>query len=94
VTRSIEVSRISTSGEFAELEQDLPLYFAGFARTASEITQEQLRLTPQRTRELQTMLGPVDEVEEIVRNATCPLSGARVNRCHDSLRKPGTERKP
>jgi D-glycero-alpha-D-manno-heptose-7-phosphate kinase len=72
---SIEVKRILTSGDrLAELEQHLALYFTGFARTASEIAQEQLRLTPQRTRELQTMLGLVDEAEAVVTNPNRPLS--------------------
>jgi D-glycero-alpha-D-manno-heptose-7-phosphate kinase len=72
---SIEVKRILTAGErLADLEQHLALYFTGFARTASEIAQEQLRLTPQRTRELQTMLGLVDEAEAVVTNPNRPLS--------------------
>src|SRR5205807_6058700 len=57
---SVEVNRILTSGDrLAELEQHMALYFTGFSRTASEIAQEQIRLTPQRTRELNTMLGLV-----------------------------------
>ncbi len=72
---SIEVKQILTSRErLAELEQHIALYFTGFARTASEIAQEQLRLTPQRTRELNTMLGLVDEAEAIVTNPNRPLS--------------------
>src|SRR5579863_2355387 len=72
---SIEVKRILTSGDrLAELEQHLALYFTGFARTASEIAKEQLRLTPQRTRELQTMLGLVDEAEAVVTNPNRALS--------------------
>src|SRR5215471_19521194 len=72
---SIEVNRILTSEDrLAELEQHLALYFTGFSRTASEIAQEQLRLTPQRTRELNTMLGLVDEAEAIVTNPNRPLS--------------------
>jgi hypothetical protein len=39
-----------------ELEKHLALYFTGFARTASEIAQEQLRVTPQGTRELNKKL--------------------------------------
>jgi len=72
---SIEVNRMLTSGDtLAELEQHLALYFTGFSRTASDIAQEQLRLTPQRTRELNTMLGLVDEAEAIVTNPNRPLS--------------------
>jgi D-glycero-alpha-D-manno-heptose-7-phosphate kinase len=72
---SIEVNRILTSpSRLAELEQHLALYFTGFARTASEIAQEQLRLTPQRTGELKSMLELVDEAEAVLTNQTRPLS--------------------
>ena len=50
----------------AELEQHLALYFTGFARAASEIAQEQVRVTPQRKHELDLMLQLVDEGEAIV----------------------------
>ena len=64
---SIEVKRVLTaSSRVAELEQHLALYFTGFARTASEIAQEQVRLTPQRKQELGTMLQLVNEAEAIV----------------------------
>jgi D-glycero-alpha-D-manno-heptose-7-phosphate kinase len=64
---SIEVKRVLTApSRVAELEQHLALYFTGFARTASEIAQEQVRLTPQRKQELGTMLQLVNEAEAIV----------------------------
>jgi len=64
---SIDVKRIfATNGRIAELEQHLALYFTGFSRTASEIAQEQVRLTPQRQRELELMLQLVDEGEAIL----------------------------
>jgi len=64
---SIEVKRVLTApSRVAELEQHLALYFTGFARTASEIAQEQVRLTPQRKQELVTMLQLVNEAEAIV----------------------------
>jgi D-glycero-alpha-D-manno-heptose-7-phosphate kinase len=64
---SIEVKRVLTaSSRLVELEQHLALYFTGFARTASEIAQEQVRLTPQRKQELDTMLQLVDEAEAII----------------------------
>jgi D-glycero-alpha-D-manno-heptose-7-phosphate kinase len=64
---SIEAARVITSpGRLAELEQHLALYFTGFSRTASEIARDQLRVTPQRKRELELMLELVDEAEEIV----------------------------
>ena len=64
---TIEVKRVLTaSSRLAELEQHLALYFTGFARTASEIAQEQVRMTPQRKQELDTMLQLVDEAEAII----------------------------
>ena len=72
---SIEVNRILTSEDrLAELEQHLALYFTGFSRTASEIAQEQLRLTPQRTRELSAMHELVDEAEAIIINSNRSLN--------------------
>lgn len=66
---SVEVNRILISRErLADLEQHLALFFTGFSRTASEIAQEQLRLTPQKTQELNKMLSLVDEAEAIVTN--------------------------
>ena len=72
---SVEVKRILTQKDrLSELEGHLALFFTGFARTASEIAQEQLRLTPHRTEELQTMLSLVDEAEAIITNPGRPLS--------------------
>lgn len=64
---SFDVKRVLTGpARLAELEQNLALYFTGFSRIASEIAQEQLKVTPQKTRELQTMLQMVDEAEQIL----------------------------
>ena len=64
---SIDVRRMLVSqSRIAELEQHLALYFTGFARTASEIAQEQIRMTPHREKELHTMRELVDEAEAIV----------------------------
>jgi D-glycero-alpha-D-manno-heptose-7-phosphate kinase len=52
-----------------ELQSHLALYFTGFSRTASEIAQEQLKMTPQKTNELNAMLQLVDEGEAIVSNS-------------------------
>jgi D-glycero-alpha-D-manno-heptose-7-phosphate kinase len=66
---AIEVKRVLTAPiRLAELEQHLALYFTGFSRTASEVAQEQLRVTPQKKTELETMLQMVDEAEDIVIN--------------------------
>jgi D-glycero-alpha-D-manno-heptose-7-phosphate kinase len=71
----IEVKRVLASpNRLAELERNLALYFTGFARTASEIAQEQVKMTPQRKQELDTMLHLVDEAESIVTNPTCSLN--------------------
>ncbi|MGA8432448.1 MAG: galactokinase [Candidatus Sulfotelmatobacter sp.] len=72
---SIEVNRIVTSQpRLAELEQHLALYFTGFTRFASEIAQEQVRLTPQRKNELAAMQQMVDEGEAIVTNPARPIA--------------------
>jgi D-glycero-alpha-D-manno-heptose-7-phosphate kinase len=63
----IEVKRVvAAPNRVAELEQHLALYFTGFARTASTIAEEQVRMTPQRKQELGMMLQLVDEAEAIV----------------------------
>jgi D-glycero-alpha-D-manno-heptose-7-phosphate kinase len=71
---SMEVKRILTeSSRLAELEQHLALYFTGFSRTASEIAQEQLRMTPHKKRELEAMLQLVSEAEAVVTSPHRPL---------------------
>jgi D-glycero-alpha-D-manno-heptose-7-phosphate kinase len=71
---SIEVKRmLAAQSRLAELEQHLALYFTGFARIASEIAQEQLRVTPQRKKELAMMRQLVDEAEAIVRSPSRSL---------------------
>lgn len=56
-----------------ELQDHLSLYFTGFSRTASEIAKEQIKVTPQRTTELQAMYQMVAEAEAIVTNPRCPI---------------------
>jgi D-glycero-alpha-D-manno-heptose-7-phosphate kinase len=71
---SIEVNRILTAPHrLMELERHLALYFTGFSRTASEIAQEQLRVTPQKKQELQAMLQLVSEAEAIITSPNRPL---------------------
>jgi D-glycero-alpha-D-manno-heptose-7-phosphate kinase len=71
---TIEVRRLLTApSRLAELEQHLALYFTGFSRTASEIAKEQIRMTPHRTKELETMHQMVDEAETIIANPNCPI---------------------
>src|SRR5208282_4099045 len=63
---SLDVNRILTSKDrIAELEQHLALYFTGFSRIASEIAQEQLKVTPHKKRELDAMFQLVNEAESI-----------------------------
>ena len=70
----IEVKRVlAPNGRLAELEQHLALYFTGFSRTASEIAQEQIKLTSQRQNELRAMLQLVDEAESIVGSPDRPI---------------------
>lgn len=56
-----------------DLEQHLALYFTGFSRIASEIAQEQVKVTPQRRRELETISQMVDQAETILGNPRCSL---------------------
>jgi len=71
---SIEVKRILASPHrLMELEQNLALYFTGFSRFASEIAQEQLKMTPHKKQELDTMLQLVDEAEAIIANSNRSL---------------------
>lgn len=64
---SVNVRPLSMSASRMEhLENHLALYFTGFSRTASEIATEQIRLTPQRERELRLMGQMVDECESIL----------------------------
>lgn len=66
---AIEVKRIlSAPSRLAELQQHLALYFTGFSRIASDIAQEQLKETPNRQKELNTMFQMVGEAEEILGN--------------------------
>ena len=63
----IEVRRILTSqSRLAELEQHLALFFTGFSRNASDVAQEQLKMTPHKKKELGMMLQLVDEAEAIL----------------------------
>jgi D-glycero-alpha-D-manno-heptose-7-phosphate kinase len=64
---TIDVKRVLTAqSRLADLEQHLALYFTGFSRTASEIAQEQVRMTPQRKQELDAMIQLVDEGESVL----------------------------
>ena len=71
---TIEVQRVlAAPSRLAELESHLALYFTGFARTASEIAQEQIKVTSQRKQELNSMLQLVGEGENIITNPSRSL---------------------
>jgi D-glycero-alpha-D-manno-heptose-7-phosphate kinase len=72
---SIDVRRIlATPSRIEGLEQHLALYFTGFSRIASEVAQEQLRMTPHKQKELAAMYELVSEAENIVINENRPLN--------------------
>lgn len=72
---TIDVKRVlAPPSRLAELESHLALYFTGFSRTASEIAQEQVKLTPQRTEELNAMMQLVDEGEAVLGAPRRPIS--------------------
>ncbi len=71
---TIDVNRILISPErMASLESHLALYFTGFARTASEVASEQVKMTPHKVRELTEIQQLVDEAENIVRSPNISL---------------------
>jgi D-glycero-alpha-D-manno-heptose-7-phosphate kinase len=71
---SISVKRIlAPPNRLAELQDHLALFFTGFSRTASEIAQEQLRVTPHKKQELMAMLQLVDEAEAVMGNPGRPM---------------------
>jgi D-glycero-alpha-D-manno-heptose-7-phosphate kinase len=71
---SLEAKRVLTdAGRLEQLQQHLALFFTGFSRTASEIAQEQLKMTPHKKKELDTMLQLVDEAESIVTSSNRSL---------------------
>lgn len=59
---------IAPAARLAALHQRCVLFFTGFSRIASEVAKEQIRVTPQKKRELETMRGMVDEAEAIISN--------------------------
>lgn len=71
---SIDVQPLlADSGRLADLEQHLALYFTGFSRIASEIAKEQIRMTPHRRAELQTMQQMVNEAQAIIVDRKRPI---------------------
>jgi D-glycero-alpha-D-manno-heptose-7-phosphate kinase len=71
---SFEVKQVILPGaRLAALQEHCALFFTGFSRTASEIAQEQIKMTPHRRRELEMMRQMVDEAEAIVTNTNRSL---------------------
>jgi D-glycero-alpha-D-manno-heptose-7-phosphate kinase len=63
----IEVRRVLTSASrFVELQQNLALFFTGFSRYASDVAQEQVKMTPHKEKELGMMLQLVDKAEALL----------------------------
>jgi len=63
----VEVKRVvAPMGRLDQLQDHLALYFTGFSRTASEIAQEQVKVTPSKQRELTAMMELVEEAEKIL----------------------------
>lgn len=74
VDGSIEAKQILASPDrLAALQQHCALFFTGFARTASEIAKEQIRMTPHRKHELDVMLQMVNEAEAIITDSNRSL---------------------
>lgn len=64
---AIEVKRIVIDQRrLADLEQHLVLFFTGFSRIASDVAQEQIKETPNRSKELHGMQQMVAEAESIL----------------------------
>lgn len=64
---SFEVKQIIGSPDrLATLQQHFALFFTGFSRIASDVAKEQIRMTPHRKHELETMFQMVNEAEAIV----------------------------
>ena len=59
---------LAPAARLASLQQHCALFFTGFSRTAAEIAKEQIKVTPQKKHELETMQQMVDEAEAIVSN--------------------------
>jgi D-glycero-alpha-D-manno-heptose-7-phosphate kinase len=72
---TFDVKQLITSpNRMEELQQHCALFFTGFSRTASEIAKEQIRVTHQKKRELETMFQMVDHAEEILTTASRSLN--------------------
>jgi len=57
---------IAPAERLKALQEHCALFFTGFSRTASEIAKAQIKVTPQKKHELETMQQMVDEAEAII----------------------------
>jgi len=64
---------IAPAARLAELQQHCALFFTGFSRIASEIAKAQIKVTPQKRRELESMRQMVDEAEALVSTPHRPI---------------------
>ena len=55
-----------TNGKIDLIQDHLMLFFTGFSRNASDIAGEQIRMVPNKKKELQTMVEQVDEAIDIL----------------------------
>lgn len=70
----VEAQRILMApSRLKELESHFALFFTGFSRTASEVATEQLRVTPHKQKELETMMQFVNAAEAVVSSPTGSL---------------------
>jgi len=58
---------IVTRDRISQLENHLMLYFTGFSRIASEVAKDQIKNTPQKSKELTLMYQMVDEAIDILK---------------------------
>jgi D-glycero-alpha-D-manno-heptose-7-phosphate kinase len=71
---SFDVQPVLASRErIAELQDHIVLFFTGFARTASEVAQVQIKETHKRQAELSAMFQMVSEAEAIITSTNRPI---------------------
>lgn len=61
------------NGKLNLLQENLMLFFTGFTRHASDIAGEQIKETPKKARELNSMVDIVDEAINVLNNSTNDL---------------------
>jgi len=64
---------VLTNERLKKLDDNLMLFFTGFSRTASEIAMKQIKITPKKSKELNTMMDILEEAYSILRIETCQM---------------------